>query len=105
MLWFSCFCFAHDKSEVSLASLGKDVENDKVWPQLPVQALFNHLLCFAVVYLSFDPVSVRPLRTLQQWILSLQLRQLPAQAIHLVLELFVVFDDVNHFIEGLVQTL
>lgn len=50
------------------------------------------------------PASFLPLRTLQQRILGLQLRQLPAQAVHFVLELFVVFDDVDHFVVGLVQT-
>lgn len=48
--------------------------------------------------------SFLPLRALQQRILGLQLRQLPAQAVHFVLELFVVFDDVDHFVVGLVQT-
>lgn len=50
------------------------------------------------------PASFLPLRALQQRILGLQLRQLPAQAVHFVLELFVVFDDVDHFVVGLVQT-
>lgn len=51
------------------------------------------------------PASFLPLGALQQRILGLQLRQLPAQAVHFVLELFVVFDDVDHFVVGLVQTL
>lgn len=50
------------------------------------------------------PASFLPLWALQQRILGLQLRQLPAQAVHFVLELFVVFDDVDHFVVGLVQT-
>lgn len=56
-------------------------------------------------YLSLGPASLLPLGALQQRVLGLQLRQLPAQAVHFVLELLVVLDDVNHFVIGLVQTL
>lgn len=56
-------------------------------------------------YLGLGPASFLPLRALQQRVVSLQLCQLPAQAVHFVLELLVVLDDVNHFVIGLVQTL
>lgn len=45
------------------------------------------------------------LRALQQRIFGLQLGQLPAQAVDFVLKLLVVFDDVDHFIVGLIQAL
>lgn len=47
----------------------------------------------------------RILRALQQRVFGLQLGQLPAQAVDFVLQLLVVFDDVNHFIVGLIQAL
>lgn len=47
----------------------------------------------------------RILRALQQRIFGLQLGQLPAQAVDFVLQLLVVFNDMNHFIIGLIQAL
>lgn len=45
------------------------------------------------------------LRALKQRIFGLQLGQLSAQAVDFVLKLLVVFNDVNHFIVGLIQAL
>lgn len=56
-------------------------------------------------YPLLGPASFQPLGALQQRVLGLQLRQLPAQAVHFILELLVVLDDVNHFIIGFIQTL
>lgn len=93
------------KSAFFLDSGGNDVKNQKAVLKPGRSQASTRPFTSCIVYLTVGPSRVPPLRSLQQRVLRLQLRQLPPQAVHFALERFVVLDDVNHFVKGLVQTL